>query len=86
MHRRKFIQFMGASMVGVSLAMFGTGLVSSPVAQFLPGLDPESDNHLRFHDNIVEEKWIGSEMDTFDSWAESWAKMSGRTNVFLEVK
>lgn len=86
MHRRKFIQFMGASMVGVSLAMFGTGLVSSPVAQFLPGLDPESDNHIRYNDHITEYRWIGSESDTFDNWAESWAKMSGRTNVFLEVK
>jgi hypothetical protein len=73
-------------MVGTSLAIFGTGVVSSPLKHVLPGFNPEKDNHIRYEGPVMEHRWIGGELATFDSWAESWAKMSGRTNVFLEVK
>jgi len=84
MQRRKFIQFMGASMVGVSLAVFGTGVVSGPAKYILPGLLPEADDHVRYQDNITEYRWIGGEQDTFDKWAAQWAQMSGRPNRFIE--
>ena len=80
MQRRKFMQFCGAAMVGTSLALFGTGLVSSPVVRALPGFNPETDNHIRYQDSWTEEKWIGGEHDTFASWNTVWAKMA--ENVF----
>jgi len=76
MQRRKFMQFCGAAMVGTSLAIFGTGLVNSPVAKILPGLNPDTDNHIRYEGPVMEKQWIGGEEDTFESWGRAWAKMA----------
>ena len=85
MTRRSFAQFFGASMVGVSLAVFGTGLVSSkPTAMLLPGMDPGKDTTRKYVGPDSEHRWIGGERDTFDSWAESWSAMSGHPNRFME--
>ena len=84
MTRRSFAQFFGASMVGVSLAVFGTGLVSSKSAPALPGLDPLKSPTRKYVGPAVEGKWIGGESDTFNAWAKSWSLMSGRPNRFVE--
>ncbi len=93
MTRRTFAQFFGASMVGVSLAVFGTGLVSSKTPAMLlpPGVDPGEDAVREYVGPAVEGKWIGGENDTFDSWATSWRTMSvksgyitGGENITLE--
>lgn len=76
MHRRKFMQFFGAAMVGTSLALFGTGLVSSPAKHVLPGFLPEDEDHVRYQDSITEYRWIGGEEDTYDEWRKVWAKMA----------
>jgi len=86
MQRRKFMQFCGAAMVGTSLAIFGTGLVNSPVVHALPGLNPEKDNHIRYEGPVMENQWIGGETDTYESWAKVWAAMGPKfvDNVFAQ--
>jgi len=79
MTRRKFSQFIGASMVGVSLAVFGTGVVSSPVTAVLPGLKPDGDKTRKYVGPAVESRWIGGESDTYESWAKVWSVMGGKT-------
>lgn len=71
MNRRKFVQFFGAAMVGTSLAIFGTGVVSSPIVKSLPRFKPDTDNHIRYEGPIMENRWIGGENDTFESWGKT---------------
>jgi len=63
-------------MVGTSLAIFGTGVVSSPLKHVLPGFNPEKDNHIRYEGPFMEHRWIGGEHDTYDDWHKVWAGMA----------
>lgn len=85
MTRRSFAKFFGASMVGVSLAVFGTGLISSPIPKMFPGLDPGKDTTRKYVGPAVEGRWIGGESDTYKVWAKSWETMAFKSGYIAHV-
>ncbi len=90
-NRRDFLKIFGSTVGAAALAvgMGVGGLKANTPAPVVPGLVPPQKGRVReFHGPEVdgEEKWIGGEEDTFDSWAEAWSAMSGRPNKYAAPK